>query len=86
MNGVARDGYIIKTVGKDIYILGKDSAKQDPVREIKRGIWAHMYERATLFGVLRFSSKKFARGFDSTFPGKNGYSCSKIQSFKSRQA
>lgn len=80
LNGLPRDAYIIKTVGKDIYILGKDSAKQDPVRELKRGIWAHMYERGTLFGVYGFLED--VAGVRFYFPGKMGTVVPKYKDLK----
>ncbi len=65
-----RDGFIIKTVGNDIIIAGRDDAKADPVRALTGGVWAQHYERATLFGVYdfleRFANVRFY------FPGELG--------------
>jgi Glycosyl hydrolase family 67 N-terminus len=65
-----RDGFIIKTVGKNIIIAGIDDSKRDPTRMLKRGMWDNYYERGTLFGVYDFL-ERFAdcRFF---FPGKIG--------------
>jgi Domain of unknown function (DUF4838)/Carbohydrate family 9 binding domain-like len=70
LTGLPRDGYIIKSVGKDIYILGKDSHKGDPARFMNKGIWAHYFERGTLFGVYDFLERIVGVRF--YFPGKIG--------------
>ncbi len=70
LKGLPRDGYIIKTVGKDIYILGKDDPKADPARSMSKGVWIHYYERGTLFGVYSFLEQ--AAGVRFYFPGKMG--------------
>ena len=65
-----RDGFIIKTAGKDIIIAGRDDAKKDPRRALKGGVWDQHYERATLFAVYdfleRFANVRFY------FPGELG--------------
>ncbi len=68
--GVPRDGYVIKPIGKQIYIVGKDDPKADPQRVLKSGYWALLHERGTLFGVYDFLER-----FDGVrfyFPGKLG--------------
>ena len=67
---LARDGFYIRTAGKDIFIAGVDDPVKDPVLEIKRGgAWA-IYEHATLFGVYDFL-ERFA-GMRFYFPGELG--------------
>jgi len=66
-----RDGFIIKTIGKNIIIVGKDDPKVDPVRALKnRSMWKHYYERATLFGVYDFLERFVGVRF--YFPGEIG--------------
>lgn len=68
---LARDGFYIKTVGKDIYILGRDDAKEKPELTIARGgYWSFDYERASLFGVYDFL-ERFC-GVRFYFPGELG--------------
>ncbi len=66
-----RDGFYIRTVGKDIFIAGRDDSTKDPVREIQRGGgWSMHYEHATIFGVYDFL-ERFA-GVRFYFPGELG--------------
>ncbi|MGN0870190.1 MAG: DUF4838 domain-containing protein [Victivallales bacterium] len=52
---LCRDAFIIKTAGKDVYILGRDDAKADLKKSDKRGgAWGTLNEHATLFGVYDF--------------------------------
>ena len=67
---MVRDGFVIKTVGKDIIIAGRDDAKTDPVRALTGGVWAQHYERATLFAVYDFL-ERFAK-VRFYFPGELG--------------
>jgi len=68
---LSRDGYYIKSVGSDIYIAGRDDAKEDPGRTVRQGgYWSFEYERATLFGVYDFL-ERFA-GCRFYFPGELG--------------
>ncbi len=65
---IDRDGYFIKTVGRDLLIIGRDDPKRAP-RQI--GNWnGDNGERATLFGVYDFL-ERFA-GVRFYFPGKLG--------------
>ena len=65
-----RDGFIIRTVGNDIIIAGRDDARKDPQRALNGGVWDQHYERATLFAVYdfleRFANVRFY------FPGELG--------------
>ena len=65
-----RDGFVIKTVGKNIYILGKDDNRINLEKNITGGIWAQYYERATLFGVYDFLERVV--GIKFYFPGEIG--------------
>ncbi|MBR7140375.1 MAG: DUF4838 domain-containing protein [Lentisphaeria bacterium] len=68
---LARDGFFIKTVGKNIYILGKDDPKErTDVVAGSGGYWSFDYERATLFGVYDFL-ERFC-GVRFYFPGELG--------------
>lgn len=52
---LCRDAFIIKTAGKDVYILGRDDAKADLRSNDKwGGVWGTLNEHATLFGVYDF--------------------------------
>ena len=68
--GLARDSFIIRTVGKDVIIAGRDDLKKDPRKALKGGVWDQHYERATLFGVYDFL-ERFA-GVRFYFPGELG--------------
>ena len=65
-----RDGFYIRTFGKDILIAGRDDPEVDPRRALLEGIWSQHYERATLFAVYdfleRFANCRFY------FPGELG--------------
>lgn len=63
-----RDAFVIKSVGKDIFIAGRDARDTDP----RRGyyVWGILYERGTLFGVYDFL-ERFA-GVRFFFPGDMG--------------
>ena len=65
-----RDAFTIKISSKGAFIAGKDDAKASPERALPMGAWAHMYERATLFGVYDFL-ERFA-GVRFYFPGELG--------------
>ena len=66
-----RDGFYIRTVGKDIYIAGIDDPKRNPVYEIKKGGgWSMHYHHATIFAVYDFL-ERFA-GVRFYFPGELG--------------
>ena len=47
-----RDGFIIRTVGDNTYIVGQDEAEFSPVS--RRSVSGHYYKRGTLFGVYGF--------------------------------
>jgi Domain of unknown function (DUF4838)/Carbohydrate family 9 binding domain-like/Carbohydrate binding domain len=63
-----RDAFVIKSSGRNIFIVGRDSKDRDP----KRGmyVWGVQYERATLFGTYEFL-EQFA-GVRFFFPGEMG--------------
>jgi uncharacterized protein DUF4838/cellulose/xylan binding protein with CBM9 domain/glycosyl hydrolase family 67 len=71
IDSLPRDGFIIKTIDKNIIIVGKDDSKVDPFRALKqRSMWKHYYERATLFGVYNFLERFVGVRF--YFPGEIG--------------
>lgn len=52
---LCRDAFIIKSHGRDVYILGRDSKTADLKRNDQYGgIWGTLNEHATLFGVYDF--------------------------------
>ncbi|MFA7230371.1 MAG: DUF4838 domain-containing protein [Victivallaceae bacterium] len=65
-----RDGFIIKSIGKRIYIAGRDDQTINPQKALNSGVWAQLYERGTLFGVYDFL-ERFA-GVRFYFPGELG--------------
>ena len=70
---LCRDGFIIRTVGKGLYILGRDDPAADPWDKLSTG--HHLaadqcYERGTLFGVYDFL-ERFA-GVRFFFPAEEG--------------
>ena len=67
---IPRDGFFIRTAGKDILIAGCDDPKVDPARAMRGGVWDQHYERATLFGVYDFL-ERFA-GCRFYLPGELG--------------
>ena len=68
---LTRDGFYIRTIGKDIYILGKDDPKKRTDIVAKSGgAWDHEYERATLLGAYDFL-ERFC-GVRFYFPGELG--------------
>ena len=77
---IPRDGYIIKSLGKDIYILGQDDPKRNPVKLLRTGSWPNYYERGTLFGVYDFLERIVGVRF--YFPGKIGTVVPKHKSLK----
>ena len=62
-----RDGFIIKSAGKNILIAGLDHPKTDPARAFG---WSLFFERGTLNGALEFMERFGGMGF--FFPGKLG--------------
>ena len=70
INELPRDGFIIKAVGKSIFIAGKDNKRINPERSLKTGAWGQLFERGTLFGVYDFLERFLAVKF--YFPGKTG--------------
>ncbi len=68
---LCRDAYIIKTVGRDVYILGRDEAGINEKQNLtKGGIWAQLHEKGSLFGVYEFL-ERFG-GVRFYFPGEMG--------------
>lgn len=66
-----RDGFVIRTIGRQVLIAGRDDPKADIVQGIECGNYsALLYERATLFGVYEFL-ERFA-GCRFFFPGEFG--------------
>ena len=70
VNKLPRDGFVIKRVVDTIVIAGKDDPYIVPAKMIRRGYWAQMYQRATLFGVYSFL-EQFV-GIRYYFPGEMG--------------
>ena len=70
LDSLPRDGFIIKAIGKHIFIAGKDDPRVNIEKNIKVGIWGQYFERATLFGVYDFL-ERFV-GVKFYFPGKIG--------------
>ena len=70
-SSLARDAFVIRTVGDRIYIVGRDDPKKNPRRLVLAGGWGTvLYERATSFGVYEFL-ERFA-GVRFYFPGELG--------------
>ena len=71
LSKLVRDGFYIRTSGKNIFIAGIDDPKKNPVHEIKTGGgWSILYEHATIFGVYDFL-ERFA-GMRFYFEGELG--------------
>ena len=68
--GHHRDAFSMKITRDGVFIAGRDSAKINPKRNLKGGIWGNLYERATVFGVYDFL-ERFA-GVRFYFPGELG--------------
>ena len=52
---LVRDGFFLKTQGRNLFIAGKDDPDADIERAINRGgAWSHRFDRGTLFGVYDF--------------------------------
>ncbi|MBQ9368705.1 MAG: hypothetical protein IJT83_13070, partial [Victivallales bacterium] len=47
-----RDGFIIRTVGDNTYIVGQDEVQYSPVS--RAAVSGHYYKRGTIFGVYGF--------------------------------
>ena len=67
VNKLPRDGFVIKSVGKNIIIAGLDHPKTDPA---KAWGWSLFFERGTLNGALEFMERFGEMGF--FFPGELG--------------
>ena len=68
---LARDGFYIRTAGKNIHILGRDhKTEKTALVALTGGYWSFDYERATLFGVYDFL-ERFC-GVRFYFPGEIG--------------
>ncbi|MBO5791043.1 MAG: DUF4838 domain-containing protein [Lentisphaeria bacterium] len=66
-----RDGFYIKSSGKNIVIAGRDDPKANIKWSIQRGgAWSFHFERATLFGVYEFLERFCGARF--YFPGELG--------------
>ena len=65
-----RDGFFIRTFGKNILVAGRDDSTVDPAKALQGGVWAQHYERGSLFAVYdfleRFADCRFY------FPGELG--------------
>lgn len=76
-----RDGYYIKTVGNNIFILGADDPSANPEENMKSGRFSSIYyERATLFAVYDFLERFLGVRF--YFPGEIGTVVPKIKDLK----
>ncbi len=68
---LARDGFYIKTIGKDIVLAGRDDPKIDMLKQMQiGGSWGYHFERASYFAVLDFL-ERFG-GVRFYFPGELG--------------
>jgi len=65
-----RDGFIVKSVGRNIFIVGKDDKRANLERSLKDGAHGQYFERGTLFGVYDFLERFIGVRF--YFPGKIG--------------
>ncbi|MBQ7695620.1 MAG: DUF4838 domain-containing protein [Lentisphaeria bacterium] len=63
-----RDGFVIRTVGKDVLIIGRDDPKKRPLNDVKG--YGLMAERGSLYGTYDFL-ERFA-GVRFYFPGEGG--------------
>ncbi len=75
-----RDGFIIRSIGKTIYIAGKDDLRKDPEKAMQRGAWIQLFERGTLFGVYDFLERFVGVRF--FFPGSTGTVVPKYENLK----
>lgn len=67
---LARDGFVIRTSGGNVYIAGRDDPADIKNAIAKGGAWSFLFERATLFGVYDFLERfAHARFY---FPGELG--------------
>ncbi|NLF92696.1 MAG: hypothetical protein GX564_02315, partial [Oligosphaeraceae bacterium] len=65
---LVRDGFFLKTQGRNLFIAGNDDPEADIEQAINRGgAWSHRFDRGTLFGVYDFL-ERFA-GARFYFPG-----------------
>ncbi len=70
ITALVRDGFYIKTFGKNILVAGRDDPAVDPERAMLGGVWDQLYERGSLFAVYDFL-ERFA-GCRFYFPGELG--------------
>ncbi len=67
---LCRDAFIIKTVGRKIYILGHDDPNFDEFEAVKKiSGWQFNYEKGTLFGVYDFLERFADARFFFAGPG-----------------
>jgi hypothetical protein len=75
------DAFIIKSVGRSIFIAGIDDMAKEPEVEMKNMfVWGQLYDRATLFGVYDFLERYLGMRF--YFPEKMGTVVPKYESLK----
>lgn len=78
---LVRDGFYIRSFGKDILIAGTDDPKENIKNAInKGGAWSFHFERGSLFGVYDFL-ERFC-GVRFYFPGELGTVVPKANSIK----
>ena len=63
-----RDGFVIRTIGKDVLIIGRDDPKKRPLNSVQG--YGFMAERGSLYGTYDFL-ERFA-GVRFYFPGEGG--------------
>ena len=69
-SGLVRDAFIIKTVGQDVYILGRDDPDFDEFAAIRRiSGWQFQHEKGTVFGVYDFLERIADARFFFAGPG-----------------
>ena len=63
-----RDGFVIRTIGRNVLIIGRDDPKKRPLNDVKG--YGFMAERGSLYGTYDFL-ERFA-GVRFYFPGEGG--------------
>ena len=53
-NGLKRDAFRLKVTATDAYVAGIDDLAADVARDLAKGIWPQLFERATVFGAYEF--------------------------------
>lgn len=75
-----RDGFVMKSVGDNVFIVGRDDMACAPEKLMAGGIWSQLYERGTLFGTYDFLERFLGVRF--YFPGEIGTVVPKHESLR----